>query len=89
MLKQLQKNEPKHVSKQNLLWQWRDVDNLQLESLSVHEYNYVLDMLEVSESKNDKKINSKAIKTIFNSVSKHYPALSIGFIKHHTQYITL
>ncbi len=63
VLKQLQKNEPKHVSKQNLLWQWRDVDNLQLESLSVHEYNYVLDMLEVSESKNDKKINSKAINT--------------------------
>ncbi|KTD96023.1 MULTISPECIES: hypothetical protein [unclassified Pseudoalteromonas] len=63
VLSQLYKNGTEHVSKQNLLWQWRDVNNEQLQRLSVHEYNYVFDMLEVSEGKNDNKINSKAIKT--------------------------
>ncbi len=35
------------MTKSELLWLWRDIDNAQLNSLSVQEFNFVFDMLEV------------------------------------------
>lgn len=42
----------KSLSKSDLLWQWRDINNEGLNSLSKQEYNFVIDMLE--EFKADK-----------------------------------
>lgn len=42
----------KPLSKSDLLWQWRDINNEGLNSLSKQEYNFVIDMLE--EFKADK-----------------------------------
>ncbi|KAA1160053.1 cyanophycinase [Pseudoalteromonas distincta] len=46
-LKTIQSKSSNSVSKTDLLWQWRDINNQQLESLTQQEYNFVFDMLEV------------------------------------------
>ncbi|MBH0029668.1 cyanophycinase [Pseudoalteromonas sp. SWYJZ98] len=46
-LKTLLGKSSNSVSKTDLLWLWRDINNQQLESLTQQEYNFVFDMLEV------------------------------------------
>ncbi|WP_282131655.1 cyanophycinase [Pseudoalteromonas aliena] len=41
----IQKKVP--MTRKNLLWLWRDINNTSLSSLSVDEYNFVFDMLEI------------------------------------------
>jgi len=46
-LKTIQSKSSNSLSKTDLLWQRRDINNQQLESLTQQEYNFVFDMLEV------------------------------------------
>ncbi|GAA60474.1 secreted cyanophycinase [Pseudoalteromonas sp. BSi20652] len=57
------KNSKKPISKGDLLWLWRDINNESLNSLSDHEYNFVLDILEVFQN------NKTQINTTLNTQS--------------------
>ncbi|MGY8838389.1 MAG: cyanophycinase [Enterobacterales bacterium] len=65
-LKAIQSKSSNSVSKTDLLWLWRDINNQQLESLTQQEYNFVLDMLEVPLlNKNDERLKEQ-VNTDFN-----------------------
>lgn len=46
LLRTLSSKNEKAMSKSELLWQWRDINNEQLNSLTKQEFNFVFDMLE-------------------------------------------
>ncbi|MCF7499619.1 cyanophycinase [Pseudoalteromonas sp. L1] len=48
VLSKLAKSHSETVTKSALLWAWRDIDNESLSQLSSHEFNFMLDMLEVA-----------------------------------------
>ena len=65
-LKAIQSKSSNSVSKTDLLWLWRDINNQQLESLTQQEYNFVLDMLEVPLlNKNGERLKEQ-VNTDFN-----------------------
>ncbi len=65
-LKTLLGKSSNSVSKTDLLWLWRDINNQQLESLTQQEYNFVFDMLEVPLlNKNDERLKEQ-VNTDFN-----------------------
>lgn len=60
-LKAIQFKQSKNISKTDLLWLWRDINNQQLENLSNQEYNFIFDMLETPLlNKNNKRIKAQA-----------------------------
>ncbi|WP_166112346.1 cyanophycinase [Pseudoalteromonas sp. Z9A5] len=60
-LKAIQFKQSKNISKTDLLWLWRDINNQQLENLSDQEYNFIFDMLETPLlNKNNKRIKAQA-----------------------------
>ena len=66
-LKTIQSKSSNSVSKTDLLWQWRDINNQQLESLTQQEYNFVFDMLEVPLlNKNGERLKEQ-VNTDFNN----------------------
>ncbi|MBB1346556.1 cyanophycinase [Pseudoalteromonas sp. SG45-2] len=66
-LKTIQSKSSNSVSKTDLLWQWRDKNNQQLESLTQQEYNFVFDMLEVPLlNKNGERLKEQ-VNTDFNN----------------------
>ncbi|WP_165743077.1 cyanophycinase [Pseudoalteromonas sp. Z9A6] len=66
-LKTIQSKSLNSVSKTDLLWQWRDINNQQLESLTQQEYNFVFDMLEVPLlNKNGERLKEQ-VNTDFNN----------------------
>lgn len=66
-LKAIQSKSSNSVSKTDLLWQWRDINNQQLESLTQQEYNFVFDMLEVPLlNKNGERLKEQ-VNTDFNN----------------------
>ena len=66
-LKTIQSKSSNSVSKTDLLWQWRDINNQQLESLTQQEYNFVFDMLEVPLlNKNGERVKEQ-VNTDFNN----------------------
>lgn len=66
-LKTIQSKSSNSVSKTDLLWQWRDINNQQLESLTQKEYNFVFDMLEVPLlNKNGERLKEQ-VNTDFNN----------------------
>ena len=66
-LKTIQSKSSNSVSKTDLLWQWRDINNQQLESLTQQEYNFVFDMLEVPLlNKNGERLKEH-VNTDFNN----------------------
>jgi len=66
-LKTIQSKSSNSVSKTDLLWQWRDINNQQLESLTQQEYNFVFDMLEVPLlDKNGERLKEQ-VNTDFNN----------------------
>ncbi|WP_350603985.1 cyanophycinase [Pseudoalteromonas sp. SMN1298-MNA-CIBAN-0114] len=65
-LKTLLGKSSNSVSKTDLLWLWRDINNQQLESLTQQEYNFVFDMLEVPLlDKNGERLKEQ-VNTDFN-----------------------
>ena len=48
VLSKLAKSNSESVTKSALLWTWRDIDNESLSELDSHEFNFILDMLEVA-----------------------------------------
>ncbi|MBZ2192668.1 cyanophycinase [Pseudoalteromonas arctica] len=65
-LKTLLGKSSNSVSKTDLLWLWRDINNQQLESLAQQEYNFVFDMLEVPLlDKNGERLKEQ-VNTNFN-----------------------
>lgn len=65
-LKAIQSKSSNSVSKTDLLWLWRDINNQQLESLTQQEYNFVFDMLEVPLlDKNGERLKEQ-VNTDFN-----------------------
>ena len=66
-LKTIQSKSSNSLSKTDLLWQWRDINNQQLESLTQQEYNFVFDMLEVPLlDKNGERLKEQ-VNTDFNN----------------------
>lgn len=66
-LKTIQSKSSNSVSKTDLLWHWRDINNQQLESLTQQEYNFVFDMLEVPLlNKNGERLKEQ-VNTDFNN----------------------
>ena len=66
-LKDMQSKSSNSVSKTDLLWQWRDINNQQLQSLTQQEYNFVFNMLEVPLlNKNNKRVKEQ-VNTHFNN----------------------
>ncbi|MEL0657128.1 cyanophycinase [Pseudoalteromonas issachenkonii] len=66
-LKTIQSKSSNNVSKTDLLWLWRDINNQQLESLTQQEYNFVFDMLEVPLlNKNGERLKEH-VNTDFNN----------------------
>lgn len=66
-LKTIQSKSLNSLSKTDLLWQWRDINNQQLESLTQQEYNFVFDMLEVPLlNKNGERLKEQ-VNTDFNN----------------------
>ncbi|WMS89605.1 cyanophycinase [Pseudoalteromonas sp. HL-AS1] len=66
-LKTIQSKSSNSLSKTDLLWQWRDINNQQLESLTQQEYNFVFDMLEVPLlNKNGERLKEQ-VNTDFNN----------------------
>ncbi len=66
-LKTIQSKSSNSVSKTDLLWLWRDINNQQLESLTQQEYNFVFDMLEVPLlNKNGERLKEQ-VNTDFNN----------------------
>ena len=66
-LKTIQSKSSNSLSKIDLLWQWRDINNQQLESLTQQEYNFVFDMLEVPLlNKNGERLKEQ-VNTDFNN----------------------
>lgn len=57
------------LSKKELLWLWRDIDNTQLNNLSDQEYNFVIDMLEVAQIQSDNTRLKERVNTALNSES--------------------
>ncbi|MBH0045672.1 cyanophycinase [Pseudoalteromonas sp. NZS11_1] len=65
-LKTLLGKSSNSVSKTDLLWLWRDINNQQLESLTQQEYNFVFDMLEVPLLDKDGERLKEQVNTDFN-----------------------
>ena len=66
-LKTIQSKSSNSLSKIDLRWQWRDINNQQLESLTQQEYNFVFDMLEVPLlNKNGERLKEQ-VNTDFNN----------------------
>ncbi|MEL0642216.1 cyanophycinase [Pseudoalteromonas aliena] len=66
-LKTIQSKSSNSVSKTDLLWLWRDINNQQLENLTQQEYNFVFDMLEVPLlNKNGERLKEQ-VNTDFNN----------------------
>jgi cyanophycinase-like exopeptidase len=60
-LKAIQFKQSTNISKTDLLWLWRDINNQQLENLSDQEYNFIFDMLETPLlNKNNERIKAQA-----------------------------
>lgn len=65
-LKTLLGKSSNSVSKTDLLWLWRDINNQQLESLTQQEYNFVFDMLEVPLLDKNAERLKEQVNTDFN-----------------------
>ena len=68
-LKAIQSKSSNSVSKTDLLWQWRDINNQQLQSLTQQEYNFVFDMLEVPLLNKNGERSKEQVNTDFNNES--------------------
>ncbi len=66
-LKTLLGKSSNSVSKTDLLWLWRDINNQQLESLTQQEYNFVFDMLEVPLLDKNAERLKEQVNTDFNN----------------------